>query len=124
MKFLKHIFDSKSEPDFNKNDEDNNKRAEVIEKEIKEWLKLLVNNVNIDADDAVNYFKILQTVGFYKKFVDALVSALKINGFCIKNMCLYYSQIHARGMNIVQKLSVQKFYILFTQLKIWHFQVC
>ena len=123
MKFLEHIFDSKSEPDFTKTDEDNSKR-EVIEKEIMEWLMLLVNNVDIDADNAINYFKRLQTIGFHKNFVNASVSDLKITSFCNQNVCLYRSQIHARVMKIVQQLSVQKFYDLFSQLNIWHFQVC
>ena len=61
-------------------DEESSKKARVIETEIVEWMKLLVNNVSIFNDDAVKYFEKLQTVaGFSKKyttFVTNLVSDL------------------------------------------------
>ena len=50
------------------NDEENSTKVEVVELEIMEWLKLLVNNVNIYADDAVMYLETLLTGQFSVEF--------------------------------------------------------
>ena len=63
LRFLKYVFTCVSE-----NDEDSNEKAEVVQLEILEWLKILVNNVNIFADDAVKYFVKLQTEQFSVEF--------------------------------------------------------
>ena len=62
-------------------DEESDEKEKIIEKEIVEWLKLLVANVRILSDDAVIYFEKLQSkqaeVGFSKKYtavVNELVS--------------------------------------------------
>lgn len=77
LKFLEYIFGCVSEL----SDEESNEKEKIIEKEIVEWLKLLVANVRILSDDAVIYFKKLQSkqaaVGFSKKYtavVNELVS--------------------------------------------------
>lgn len=41
------------------NDEQNAKMADVIETEIKKWLELLVNSVDMFAINAAEYFKVL-----------------------------------------------------------------
>ena len=65
------------------NDEECSKKAPVIDTEIMEWMKLLVNNVNMFGDDALKYLEKLQAkqamVGFSKKYtavVNNLVSDL------------------------------------------------
>jgi len=54
---------------INKSDEDDSKRADIIESEIQKWIELLVNNINMFANDAVQYFKALQfQKGLDKKY--------------------------------------------------------
>ena len=69
---MKYVFDCVSE-----NDEENSAKAEVIELEIMHWLKLLVNNVNFDADDAVKCLEILLkgqfSVEFNKKYTSVAI---------------------------------------------------
>ena len=69
---MKYVFDCVSE-----NDEENSAKAEVVELEIMRWLKLLVNNVNICADDAVMYLEILLigqfSVEFNKKYTSLAI---------------------------------------------------
>lgn len=62
-------------PEFNRNDE-NRERAKIIDVVVKQWLELLVNNVNIDDSDAIEYFeKLLKFSNKYTSVVTKLVSA-------------------------------------------------
>ena len=51
--------------------------ADVIETEIAKWIELLVNNINMFADDAALYLRELRShVKFDKKIIGASVSEL------------------------------------------------
>jgi len=77
---LKHTYGSITE--LSKEDEESGNKAEVIETEINHWLELLVNNVDMVANDAAEYLKILQeqiSMGFSEKYtvyVTELVSEM------------------------------------------------
>ena len=59
-------------------DEEDSKMVDVVEAEIKKWIELLINNVNMSANDAVQYFKELRShkgLGKdYNKIITASVS--------------------------------------------------
>ena len=57
-----------------KTDEDS-KKVDVIEIEIKKWIELLVNNIDMSANDAVQYFKILRSDGALGKRHNKTVAA-------------------------------------------------
>ena len=78
---MEYIFDCTFK--LNDDEEEYSKKARVIDTEIVEWMKLLVNGVSIFSDDAVKYFEKLQAkqaiTGFSKKYtaiVTNLVSGL------------------------------------------------
>ena len=59
-----------------KNNEDKT-MADVIETEIAKWIELLVNNINMFADDAALYLRVLRShVKLDKKIIGASVSEL------------------------------------------------
>ena len=61
---------------LNKNEEDS-KRTDVIGIEIKKWIELLVNSVNMKAGDAVQYFKELKSnKAFGKKYNKILTASV------------------------------------------------
>ena len=61
---------------LNKNKEDT-KRTDIIGIEIKKWMELLVNSVDMRAGDAVQYFKELKpTKAFGKAYNKALTASV------------------------------------------------
>ena len=42
-------------------DKENKEKENIIKKEIVEWIELLVSNVGMQSDDAVEYFEVLQS---------------------------------------------------------------
>lgn len=102
LQFLELLYDSIQE--FNKTEEDR-KMADVIGTEITKWIELLVNNINMFADDAVHYLRELRShsrIGkTYQKIITASVSELLIfcgsNDhmlfLCYKN-CYYTRHVH------------------------------
>lgn len=53
LEFLKYLYGCTQK--LNKDEEDS-KRVDVIDSEIKKWIELLVNSVDMSANDAVLYF--------------------------------------------------------------------
>ena len=82
MKFLEYIFDCI--PKLKKNDEDG-KKVEVVEAEIIKWIELLVNNIDMSACDALQYFKELKSENIlckrYREITNASVSKLCLQQF-------------------------------------------
>lgn len=74
LKFLEYIYDRILK--LNKNEEDN-KKTDVIGIEIKKWMELLVNSVDIKASEAVQYFKELKsTKALGKKYNKTLTASV------------------------------------------------
>ena len=124
-------------------DEERNEKEKIIKNEIMEWIRLLVTNVGMHSENVVEYFEKLllkqAAVGFRKKYtavVTKLVSdkIIGLNYVCIKyrytytyiliHLYVYPPQIHDRGRESAKALKVQQFYTLFSEMKIWKFEVC
>ena len=58
-----------------KKTEEDSKKVDVIEIEIKKWIELLVNNIDMSANDAVQYFKELRSDGALGKKHNRTVTA-------------------------------------------------
>jgi len=63
---LEYIFDFNSQ--LSKKDKENSKKADIIEREITEWLKLLVKNLNMCTENSVMYLEKLQAEQAQRRF--------------------------------------------------------
>ena len=79
LQFLEYLYDSMLK--LNKSDEDK-KMADIIGTEITKWIELLVNNIDMFADDAIQYLKELQSHSrfdrTYQRIITASVSIINV----------------------------------------------
>ena len=79
LQFLEFLYDSILK--LNKTDEDR-KMADIIGTEITRWIELLVNNIDMFADDAVWYLKELRSHSridkTYQRIITVSVSIIDV----------------------------------------------